>query len=84
MVVAFGAWLALRPREVAPGVGDDEEAKRRRPDGDVHEVLSIVWQHGGLGLVWGCHQRFCCGDGQKVFAVDGAEKSVGQALRRRL
>lgn len=42
LVVAMGAWLALRPREVAPGVGDSEDAKRRRPDGDLHEVLSPV------------------------------------------
>lgn len=48
LLVAVLARPALRPRDVAAGVGDGEDAGRRRAEGDLHEVLAAGAEQGGL------------------------------------
>lgn len=40
LFVAVGAWLALRPRQIAAGVGDAQLLHRRSSDLDLHYVLA--------------------------------------------
>jgi hypothetical protein len=50
------AGLALRPGEVAAGVGERDERHRRRPDGELHEVLGLARaEPGGTGVRAGRH-----------------------------